>query len=1085
MRQINSSFSYKVVPKEYKCEESPSFIDVNENKTIEELRTSLSNKLWKLSNSFDIKPKIQTICWNFDDSKIAAGIGSDQINIWDLKSNTLIKEISEVNQGIAWHPNEDKLIYYAINEFINVLDLKSDNVNAKTIPFKKNAGEDFFVDWHPKKQLFVHSGSGNKINICDFDNTIDQISQEEKCLDVKFNIKGNKLASIGLRSVCAWDYETKIQIFKYEDKKSQISCFSWSKDENKIYFISSQMIRIFDIEQDLEIAYLSSIFSEFISFDCSLHDENLIAVIDQDKTFNIWDISASIEIFEWKNTKNFFNIKWSHSGSLIALADSNGIEIFEWNIDFDSKSAKRLDIGENKIFRAVFGPDGNKLLICSESSIIVWDLFCNSKEEINLNSDDYDSITDIRWNKNGNKIIFLAEEYEKIYLWDYDRKTLLKAHEFDDGNENSFRIARFGFDENLIALAGNKVIEIRDLQEFKVIQIIQAHSRNITDLRWNEMGTELLSTSRDKSIKIWDTNNWEEKLKILGHFNFVNCAMWDKNEEYIISAGADQYLRIFNSEDGNEIRSILTKEQNIRSLTLFRGEFIATLNPANSSIKIWDIKTGIQLKSKTLKHGKIFNIDANQQGNKIALATDNGTIIYEHDNIWEDFEEHKFLYFLFEYLSKCKEINLKSKEVITKIVNYYFLHKISAFHLLIEKKKFDEFNDLIYFCLKNGIVCKRFHDSWQKPLFKLMNNASEEETNNNDNTKNPSTLTPLVSIDLFIEFVISSNPDLGCLFYVEQQSLMRYTIKNSEKLCQLLESRFKKIENSIFDAKWSDDRKQSSSLTIKCNEIRKSILFPEKNAISKHEIQEKVCFSGAEIYERNESSQRPIFKMMDIPVFLLSYEFIKACCGNRYFEEICKSRVIISLIDVLWVNHVRKKFIKKNFIYFLYFFLLIGNSIVVSPYYIRDKENHSNSNFWLPFLILSILLAIILIFMVKIEIDEWRQNKNYYFKSVWNYADHLNIIFSFLSFIFNIVVLSEATRQFGLLRVLQSISFFFSMIRMFDFFRAFKSTCFLIEMILQVIVDMRVFLFLMMLFVTVFSLSSIFFVPLFFSLIYF
>lgn len=1072
MKRGSSSLSYKVVvPIDYKVE-SKSFNDIKEKKSIGELRNSLSSKLWKPLNSFPLQPKIHTICWNFDDSKIAAGVGINQINIWDLKSNELIKEIFEVNQGISWHHKEDKLIYYSEKGFINVLDLKSDNVNAKSIPFKKNQGEDFAVDWHPKKELFAHIGSGNKISICDFNNTINQFFQEEKCLDVKFNFKGNKLASKGQKSIRVWDYEKEIQIFSYEvssdDIKGEVTCFSWSKDENTIYFLSSQMIRIFDVEQDVEITHFSSFFSEFISFDCNPYSEKLVAVGEKDKSINIWDISDSVEIFEYSCPEKVFNIKWSHSGSLIALADPTGINIFEWNIDFASKSAMKIDIGVKKIFRASFNPDGSKLLICSESSIAIWDFFMESKEEIQMESDDYDSINDIRWNQNGNKIVFLSEEF--VYLWDSDTK-ILKSHEFENENENSIRIARFGCSDNLIAMAGNKIIEIRDyLQNFKIVQTISAHSRNITDLRWNENGTKLLSTSRDKFIKIWETSAWKENLKILKHNNFVNCAIWNKNEEYIISAGADLYLRIFNSEDGNEVRSIFTNEENVRSLTLFRGEFIATLNPIDSSIKIWDMKTGVQLKSKKLNHGKIFTIDGNNQGNKIAVATSNGTIIYGHENIWEDFEEHKFLYFLFDYLPKCKELNLNSKSLITKIVNYYFLHKVSAFHILIENKQFDEFNELISFCLKNEIVCRRFYDSYQKPIFRLMNSTQEDD--NNVETKNPFTPTPLISIDLFIDFVIKSNPELGCLFYVEHQSLIKYTINNSEKLCELLESRFKKVENNIFDAKWSDDRKQSSSLMIRCNEIRKSILLPENNGTNKQQMPKKAYFSGTEIYERKESSQRPIFKMMDIPIFLLSYDFIKVCCESKYFEEICKSRVIISLVDVLWVNHIRQKFITKNITYFLYFFLLIGNSVIVSPFYIRDKENKSEGNFWLPFLILSILLAIILVIMCKIEIDEWRQNRKYYFNSVWNYADHLNILFSFLSFLFNIVVLSGATQQFGLLRVLQSISFFFSMIRMFDFFRAFKSTCFLIEMILQVIADMKVFLFLMTILVTAFTLSS-------------
>lgn len=163
---------------------------------------------------------------------------------------------------------------------------------------------------------------------------------------------------------------------------------------------------------------------------------------------------------------------------------------------------------------------------------------------------------------------------------------------------------------------------------------------------------------------------------------------------------------------------------------------------------------------------------------------------------------------------------------------------------------------------------------------------------------------------------------------------------------------------------------------------------------------------------------------------------------------------------------------KTNLMYFLYFFILIINSIFILPNYIWEMKENNSSNYWIPFLILNIILTLILIRMLYFEILEWRDNKKTYFKSLWNILDNLNIIFSFSCIMLNYCFVGDLTQNSDVLRLMHSIWFFFAMIRIFDFFRAFKSTCFMIEIVIKVVYDMKTFLFLMCLFVSTFSCSG-------------
>lgn len=1051
---------------------------IERNESVEKTKEDLMKEICRSESFFHQDCKsITSIAWNFDDNKLAVACWKDSIYIYEIKHNEEPRRVGQVLEfqdgKVAWHPTNDKIAFFGKNDKINVFDFSKQKI-TETSPIKIQTKK-LDLKWHPNQDLIAFNDDEKKIYVWNMREIISTIDTNFICTDLNWNYAGDKIAFSGGNTLIIWDYAQNREYLKVEENKvNTIKNINWSRDGQKICFLTSlktnTRIKIWNIEDYFEESNFCSI-SEIVSIDWS-PDNNFIVVANKDRSVSIWEAKDFIEIMSIPiSDDNLLDIKWSNSGNRFATQLKHDIFIhtFEKHVHFESEKLP-LDQCQNDVLKSIWSPNGEKLLILFDSSISIWN--CESNILVEFNQKFEGIIHDALWDKTSKIIICLAEEH---IFYHKENQVDLNVQEYT--NENEVLLIRYDKDSKIIAGAGNKKIEIafvNENDEYEFIFDFKAHTRKVTDVRWSHQSKNiLLSTSNDGTVKVWELDFVNKKenllLEINKHIGFVNCAIWDESDNHIISVGKDQLIRIFNSETGNEIRSISISDENMRNIAwcnIFEEKCLLCLNSSDNQIQIFSIKTGFKLKnvwlfseeeSKTkIEH---FNLHKSPQETfRISISIGKQIYIFDSSKILKDFETYEYLYFLLDYLPKKKIIEIENSELIERIINYYFCDLApSVFHILSVPNHQEEFDTLIKFCLKQKIFPKKFHPSKKKEssLLTLLNKMRKS------------------SIDLFFDFAIASQVILGNSIEVDWSQLKKYSKQNSSKVCQFLESRFKTVEIENFSAKLkSNDIDYSSSIIPKFDDLKQNLPKAFKDVVIKKENEEN---SGSDLQKECQSTDKLQFKILDIPLNEFTLEFIENISETNSFEDFCKSHLIISILDLLWNEQVKKDFIIKNLTSFFYLLLLIANSIVVLPGYLKEIEDTGSSTegkYWIPFLIFTIVLACLIVRMIQIEVKEIRRGRKYYHKSFWNWVDWINILFSISCIIFNIVVISGVTNRLGWLRIFHSISFFFSIVRVFDFFRAFKQTCFLIEIVLEVIIDMRIFILLMTIFIIGFSLSS-------------
>lgn len=261
----------------------------------------------------------------------------------------------------------------------------------------------------------------------------------------------------------------------------------------------------------------------------------------------------------------------------------NFFEILRFNIDNTNNKKDILSYLRNEISPIIPNNMLNKyssLLFIKEKEVLEDNLKMNFDEIIN---------DTILTNKIQN-IVCLYGDSDSNNIHNMQLEDLLKTYqEIENSNYNyrnpKFTYKQIGIIENLISSKNdsdndeiwdlkfsnsvshfatclrNGTISIFNINynqntlKIKCISSFQAHKKYITYISWSSNDTMLLTSSNDKTIKIW--NPFEGKLleTIQSHTDIVSCALFYQNDEKIISGGIDKKLisTVLSSNKSTEI----------------------------------------------------------------------------------------------------------------------------------------------------------------------------------------------------------------------------------------------------------------------------------------------------------------------------------------------------------------------------------------------------------------------------------------------------------------------------------------------------------------------------------------------------
>ena len=195
-----------------------------------------------------------------------------------------------------------------------------------------------------------------------------------------------------------------------------------------------------------------------------------------------------------------------------------------------------------------FTPDGTLLVGGCEEGLVVWDVASRQTRSVYRG----DSVRSLAMHPAGHLAAAMSS-LRRIEIWSLTSGRLVYSTDAGD-KANSVEFSADG--QYLLAMINNKVIFARPIASTPEKLSLVGHRGGVPGIAFSPDGTRLASVSKDRTVRIWNTQTGELLHTCEGHPNEVQSVCFSPDGRRIISADWGAVLRVWDSESGAVLQQI-------------------------------------------------------------------------------------------------------------------------------------------------------------------------------------------------------------------------------------------------------------------------------------------------------------------------------------------------------------------------------------------------------------------------------------------------------------------------------------------------------------------------------------------------
>ncbi|KAG2416337.1 hypothetical protein HFD88_007552 [Aspergillus terreus] len=179
----------------------------------------------------------------------------------------------------------------------------------------------------------------------------------------------------------------------------------------------------------------------------------------------------------------------------------------------------------------------------------------------------------------------------------------------------------------LLSSSADKTIRLWSLDLWQCMVVYKGHDQPVWDLQWGPFGHYFVSGGHDKTARLWVTDHIRQQRIFVGHDQDVDCVCFHPNSAYVFTGSSDHTVRMWAVTTGNAVRMFTGHTGNITALACSRdGKLLASADD-HGSILLWDLAPGRLLK-RMRGHGKggIWSLSWSVESTVLVSGGADGTV---------------------------------------------------------------------------------------------------------------------------------------------------------------------------------------------------------------------------------------------------------------------------------------------------------------------------------------------------------------------------------------------------------------------------------------------------------------------------
>ena len=519
---------------------------------------------------------------------------------------------------------------------------------------------------------------------------------------------GNRAISTSRRMFKLWDLTTGECLYTFDQHTDRVLTVAFSQDGHQALSGSrDKTLKLWDLTTRQCLHTFEGHASSVISVAFSPDGHQALSG-SSDCMFRLWDLDQGECLYTFMgNAKGISSLAFSPDGNQ-ALSGSVGEKLQLW--DFTAKRCLRTIEGHTNsvyhIYAVAFNPNGSEILSgSSEKTLKLWDLptgrclrtfegHTNGVESVAFSQDGHQALSgsldktlklwDLSWLEESHRLAPLryargvagseASKHERTHgtLLQKARKELKKrdiasalsyleqargvpgferestalalgrslgAYTHITGSRGGWETLTFNghiWNVESVALSpdgsqglsgsDDKSLKLWDLANGECLHTFVGHTGRVESVAVSPDGRLAVSGSFDKTLKLWDLSKGECLRTLRGHEWAVNSVVFSPDGRLILSGSLDQSLKLWNLATGECLRTLTGHTKEIYSVTFSPDGLRVLSGGSDKTLKLWDLATGDCLQTFTGHTGSVRSVSFHPDGSRILSGSEDRTL---------------------------------------------------------------------------------------------------------------------------------------------------------------------------------------------------------------------------------------------------------------------------------------------------------------------------------------------------------------------------------------------------------------------------------------------------------------------------
>ncbi|CZR52554.1 related to WD40-repeat protein (notchless protein) [Phialocephala subalpina] len=157
-------------------------------------------------------------------------------------------------------------------------------------------------------------------------------------------------------------------------------------------------------------------------------------------------------------------------------------------------------------------------------------------------------------------------------------------------------------------------------------QTLEGHSSSVTSVAFSPNGKQVVSSSGDNTIRLWDAATGAALQTLEGHSSWISSVAFSPNGKQVVSGSRDSTIRLWDTATGAALQTLEGHSSSISSVAFSPNGKQVVSGSWDNTIRLWDTATGAALQTLEGHSSWISSVAFSPNGKQVVSGSRDNTI---------------------------------------------------------------------------------------------------------------------------------------------------------------------------------------------------------------------------------------------------------------------------------------------------------------------------------------------------------------------------------------------------------------------------------------------------------------------------